>query len=333
MIGIIDCRPRKNEQNWTSTNTEWLEFLDRPLLQHAIEQMVQMGVKHCVVISEDPAVTLERCGAGERWGCALSAIPASGVDGFLSLLSADSVFIGRADCIPRLRQHDAFAHAPVQLVFHRTKQKAMFTGWGRVSREVLQERQFSTGGADSLVKAHGKDLGWLLEFVSVCIRTDSPEMFLQSQQLVLEGLFPELIFYANEVQPGVWAARGAVIHPSAQIEGKVFVGAFARVSHNVKIAGHVVLGHNTAVGSHASLTDVAVQPGTYIGRKATVRHSVVFANAAASSAHPAPIRVSDPRLLTRTDMSLRQFGKLMWSCLWSGASPAAPQPVMVRNGQ
>jgi hypothetical protein len=293
MLGLIDCRPQGArlsgsstaiKPGWGALAPEMLEFFDRPLLQHAVEQMVVAGVTHCVLITADTSTITERWAAGERWGCTFSAIKPQAVTAFLmeqlakpaGRPSHHRILVGRADCIPLLPRLAATTHkAATQLIFSERKDEGLrlrqFTGWALTDPHRLLQYCFPTQGAEGLLSIPRAEA---LQ-VALCLRAQTPGQFLRSQELILDAFLSSALVTGTEIKPGVWAAHSATLHPSAQVSGKIYLGENVRIGKAVTLHGPLVVCRNSVVDMNADLEDVSVQPGVYVG-KGTQRHGLIL---------------------------------------------------------
>jgi hypothetical protein len=276
MIGLIDCRS-KGAGAWGTLTSEMLEFFDRPLLQHAIDQMMVAGVTHCILITANAALL------NDRWGCTLSAIEPHAVTNFLMEQlakpavrpSSRRILIGRVDCIPLLRLATIPLSAGTQLLFSERQTEGIrtrqFTGWALTDPNRLLQYCFPTQGADGLLEAPRSEAIQ----AAVCIRSQTPGQFLRSQEFVLESFQSSALLSAKEIRPGIFAAPTATLHASATATGPIYLADNVRIGQSVTLRGPVVVCRNSVVDMNADIEDVSVQPGVYVG-KGVQRQGLLF---------------------------------------------------------
>jgi hypothetical protein len=277
MIGLIDCRSQGAGAGWGNLTPELLEFFDRPLLQHAIDQMIVAGVTRCVLITANPTLL------NDRWGCNLSVIHPQAVTGFLMEQmakpavrpSSRRILVGRIDCIPLLRLASIPLSTGTQLLFSERQDEGIrtrhFTGWALTDPSRLLQYCFPTQGAEGLLTVPRSDAIQ----AAICIRSQTPGQFLRSQQQILESFQPTGLAPATEIQPGIYAARMATLHPSANVTGPLYLAENVRIGQSVTLRGPLVVCRNSVVDMNADLEDVCVQPGVYVGKGAQ-RHGLIF---------------------------------------------------------
>ncbi len=313
MIGVMDCRPQHLGQNWAGVPSELLEFFDRPLLQHAVEQMIQNGVTHCTFITEDASVVMKHWGSGERWGCTFSAVAPGDVPDFLFGLSNVPLLVGVGNCIPSIGAVKPPDSAlKTQLFFasvERDRVKArLFTGWAITTPQSLIEQRFATVGAFGLLDAaEATDID-----VLSCIHSGTPSDFLASQTACLDALETDMIFHGTELQPGLWVARNVFVEPGVNTSGKVYLGENVRVAKGVTLAGPLVICRDSVIDTEASITECSVQPHTYVGRNMQLQQDIVLPGTIVHAKSGARTEIDDPRQLASTSLTLWNYLKSLF---------------------
>lgn len=69
---------------------------------------------------------------------------------------------------------------------------------------------------------------------------------------------------AREIRPGVWAAPGVRVHPSAVLRGKILLGEGTRVEAGARLTGYVCAGPETSIGEGARVADSVLHGGVRI---------------------------------------------------------------------
>ena len=102
--------------------------------------------------------------------------------------------------------------------------------------------------------------------VAQIIRTDSFESIFESYCRVVAGEFASQLFiHGREQSPGQRICRNVRVHPSAQIEGSVFLGDNVRISKNAIIGPNAFIGDDCVIDRNATIRNSVILPGTYIG--------------------------------------------------------------------
>jgi carbonic anhydrase/acetyltransferase-like protein (isoleucine patch superfamily) len=319
MIGLIDCRSRTSRYNWAGVPPSTLEFFDRPVLQHAVEQMFRGGVTHCVLITEDASGMMQRWRNGEDWGCTISAIPPHAITIFLAGLKDEALLVGRADCVPDVVDVIAnhVAEGPTSLIFHEPLHEeaasCLFTGWAVTYPRTLLENCFATHGTDGLLKASDVHRAKVV----TCIRTDSPDALLQSQAAVLALPPSQVTFHGAKRVDRVWTGRRVNLHPSVKISGSVFIGENVRIARGATIIGPVAICRDSVIEADSVVAAACVQPGMYVGRGTHLQHVVVVPGSILRARHGRVVKVTDPRVLVRAEMGMWRYLTLWSRTLWS----------------
>jgi serine acetyltransferase len=311
MIGLIDCRSQGHGQPWAGIQHEMLEFFDRPLLQHAVEQMVQAGVTHCVLITEDTSAVMRRWGTGERWGCTFSAIPPAAITSLLIGLGSNNLMVGRGDCIPCVQGASLQMESvgQTQLVFREIQAGALkeraFMGWAITQPQVLLEQCFATFGPEGLLAVRNTKA----IHIHLCMTSDSPKAFLRSQELVLDASESTPFFHGMQIRPNVWAARNVIMHARTRTIGKVYLGENVRIGPNVTLVGPVVVCRDSAIDTNSILADACIQPGIYVGRGMALQHNIVLLDSIIGTGQGIATHVEDRTKLAGTAMGAWQYLK------------------------
>ena len=101
--------------------------------------------------------------------------------------------------------------------------------------------------------------------------------YMTAHRAVLDGEV-QLEIEGFEVQPGVWLAEGAELHPDVEVRGPLYVGENTRVEGGVSLRDHTVLGRGVAVRAGSFLQRAIVGDHVYIGPSCSLRGCIVGKN-------------------------------------------------------
>lgn len=262
------------------------QLMDRPFLQHVVEQLVKRGVDQVTVVlpaGETAATAL--LGDGTRWGVTIQRRYSQGEPEYRDLAAscpADSpelVLIGPADnlvFLPDLRESDV----QPALFFASEGAVSRWSGWA-----LLPERE-----AAAFVGNLSEENGWrdaarasgitfqktFLDHAS--LSAASPRDLLLANRAVMEGGWPGLYFYGKEQQSGVWIGRGAKVHRSATLRAPCFIGENAWISANCTVGPQSVVASDSVVAEGTAVVRSVVTEGTYLGSGLDVSDCLVEAN-------------------------------------------------------
>jgi mannose-1-phosphate guanylyltransferase len=79
----------------------------------------------------------------------------------------------------------------------------------------------------------------------------------------------------EQLTEGLWVERGARIHPTVAIEGRVVVSRDAVIGRGVTLIGDVTLGSDCWVRSGATIKRSTLLPGSYVGEDAYLEGCIV----------------------------------------------------------
>lgn len=108
-----------------------------------------------------------------------------------------------------------------------------------------------------------------------------------------------LLLHASERSPGVWVARGGVIHAHADVTPPVLVGAGAIIRSGAHVGPRVFLGERAVVERDAVLSDAIIAAETIVGEKLVARDAYVTPSGVCNAERGGVFqRVEDPLILT-----------------------------------
>jgi NDP-sugar pyrophosphorylase family protein len=140
----------------------------------------------------------------------------------------------------------------------------------------------------------------------------------------------------EEVRPGVWIERGAVIERGARVLAPAFVGAFARIRTHVVVTRCTSVEHHAHVDCGTVLENSSVLPYCFVGAGLDVAHSVVGFQALANLRRDATVEIVDPKLIGYARVAPAQrfwnaakelvtyVPKQMWEGLFGKSQPQQP---------
>lgn len=284
-------------------------LVDRPVVQHIIEQLAGEGVRQLDVLA-DPAIddmdALRRfvCD-NDRWGI------------HVRWLTGERPH----DCEPlrtlEIKERLALVFADA-LMFHSFADPSLHEGvvarltcdaatpWAVVDGDVLE---LLPQGCD----LHGlcqwlEDLEEIEVRAAVGLPVSSSRQLLESQRRLLTrsttpmGEFdsaagPHLI--GRELQTGVRFCRNVRIHPAAQLDAPVFIGDNTRIGKGVHLGPNTVIGPNCLIDHHARLENCLIMEGTYIGPWVEIYDSLVRRNSVTNVRIGARVEIDDPLICGR----------------------------------
>ncbi len=100
------------------------------------------------------------------------------------------------------------------------------------------------------------------------------EAYLRAHADVLDGKVSAEIT-GFELGNGIWLGEGAVVDPSANVDGPVVIGDNCRVEAGARLSGYTVLGSDVVVKSDAFLERSICHDHVYVGRSARLRGATI----------------------------------------------------------
>jgi carbonic anhydrase/acetyltransferase-like protein (isoleucine patch superfamily) len=264
------------------------QLLDRPFIQHVVEQLVTRGVSRIeLLIGLRHKAAARLLGDGTRWGIPIACRPldrAATKEDFIAIADGDeaATLCGDAGYLPSLPvlEKDGETLASPALFFHDEGTEIAWTGWAVLpEREVAAFAAKVAGGEDWRTAITPSLLEVKKEILKgASIAAASAQQVLDSNRTALEGGYPGLYHDGVEKEPGVWVARGAKIAPTAVVEGPCYIGEEAWIGENCTIGPFAVIGRECVVERGTSVRRSVLSEATYLGPELEVADSSVVQN-------------------------------------------------------
>ena len=302
--------------------------IDRPLLQHAVEQLSHAGISQIeVVIGFAPEAVHALLGDGRRWGCDIRYHLAQCDDEPVKAIQramgdAPLAVLARADHFIELESHD-LATGAATVYASAIDGDLQWAGWA-----ILSSRQVASLPCGVPLPALGEHLLALadrdvrLRAVPRVLRVTSLPEWIDAQAVALAGKMPALRISGRLMAAGVRVGRGARIHRTVTIAAPVFIGADARIEAGAVIGPSAIIGAGAIVDRDSCVANAMVMPRTYVGAGLELREAVASPSAVASARYASVATVTDAMLLGAVktgdlrgniaDAAIRGAALLMW---------------------
>jgi len=277
---------------WVSDSKTRLmtQIMDRPYVQHLLEQLVNRHIGSVLFYLDSPEARLrELLGDGTRWGIEVKIIEAGSVP-VSDLCDANEeglALFGDAawlPALPHIEQEEQRICWP-SLFFHDRNLTSQWTGWAMVPENLLGE--FASrilSGVDWRTAASELSLSLHKLFLEdISLSASGAAQTLESNRMALKGLFPGLSFHGVEREAGIRVGRGAKIPSTAKLEAPVFIGENAWIGEGCQIGPDAVIGQNCVIEKGTSVCRSVVAAGTFLGHELEVNDSVVEHNKIANT--------------------------------------------------
>lgn len=277
-----------------------LPLVDRPMVQHVVEQLVDAGYTSFHLLCDDSRPAVERAlGDGSRWGARFAywhAFDSSAPTLLPRFLDSGSALFAAAATMP-LDERALTADDGKQVLFMNGTMPH-WTGWSRLSRQAVAECTASLQSmtAPEPAMPPGAFAAIVVERV-LDVRT--PRAMLSSQALLLQGAVPNLELTGRQPERGVWIGRGASVHPSARLIAPVHVGSRARIGAQTEIGPFVVVGEGSLVDRGTVVRRASIAAGNYVGPDLDVDSSIAVGRMLIDTRLGVAVEVADRFLMDR----------------------------------
>jgi len=310
---IVAGRSPALQQLSSTIPASLLPCIDRPVLQHIVEFLVDQGIDHFdFVLNEAPERVEKLLGDGQRWGSEFTFhLVQNAGQPYLPLkliqvpgVQPEPILLVHADRLPMLSDRTTLAQeaAENRLYYWRTKDESpeaeAWSGWAWIDSQTASgipanatEHELEQHLCNMAVRRHSSTLRNLLDF-----RTFDSTM--QAQRSMLTNSDANFHLGAREVESGTWIARNVVIHPTAHLTPPLFIGENSRIGAGAKIGPNAVVGHDSIVDKRTRVVDSAVYPGSYCGEGLELDHVIVDRNRLFDGRLGAVVNVTDSFILS-----------------------------------
>jgi NDP-sugar pyrophosphorylase family protein len=101
----------------------------------------------------------------------------------------------------------------------------------------------------------------------------------------------------SEIQPGVWVAPSARLHPRVRVVSPAYIGAHTRLRSGVVITRCTNVEHHCEVDRGSVVENASILPHTYLGSALDIAHSIVSRNTMVDVRRPVEVEIGDRSLL------------------------------------
>ncbi len=274
-----------------------LPVLNRPLVEHTIEDLAAAGVNEIFLVISDQAHKIEQTlGSGQRWGLSIRYLLSRGeespdqiVSRFASLLTPPFLALRgdvyRSDtCIGLLAEAAETERKPLRAkIDGQDARMALVNRWP-CTIDFLGWKVPPNPGAAAVTLIQG---GF------------SP----MQQAAELHAVNLQQLEYVSETPTGgmlasddLLRAPHASIDSRSLINGRALVGQHAYIHPSARLLGNCVIGADCHVDRNAELVNSVVLPGTYIGEGLRVENAIVGPGQLIRIDRHAAVVINDPQL-------------------------------------
>jgi hypothetical protein len=321
--------------NPESTTGVFAPLVDRPFLQHVVEAIIGQGIRQIyILLRKEDHLTMSVLGDGTRWGARFQYHRASDNESIYDALQQvpltnpdEHILLAHSDRLPLLSPQNVTG---TTTLFCWKRETLCWTGWGviRAADMLLVPNDIQEQGLFAYLKKSGTDV--------VCTEGVRPltnrsyDDLLESNRRVLSKEFPGLVLGGKEVQPGVWLARNARVHPTARLAAPAFLGENCRIGALAQVGPAVSIGKDCTIERETRVADSVVYRGSYVGPQLALKGVVVDRSRLISTGCDAEIEEVDELLLGSVfGLSIRSAICRACRCLGAAAALVIMLPCLL----
>lgn len=253
-----------------------LHVVDRTVVQHCLERIVTLGVKHIHLLVEKETAKIESVlGDGSRWGCTIeyhlvsdSLKPFQTLHG-IGIAPTQPLLVA---CGDHVLNPSGFAgmSLPSILLGDSSINRAAWLYATLPQLLEVSEKLNTHLWSDCL-----QNLGWSkMRVVGAVLDCSTGLNLLQAQSAVLSGEFPAQ-HTGVEVQPGIWVSRNVILHPSVKLHAPVYIGEDCYIEKDVVLGPNISIGRSCRIGSNTVVENSAIEPGTWAGEMLMLKNLLI----------------------------------------------------------
>lgn len=275
------------------TPNQLLPIVNKPVVEHIIELLVQHNIKDIVLVLEHmPYETEQYFKNGERWGVNLSYSIEQKNKGLKSTLER----IGTNFTEPFLCIYDnSITNLNLSdFVKFSNKSKADLTVLKRHDQDDVDYNSYpfimTPNMLSLLINSKGltNNITRLLiskpetEFISNVYDTtynigiiSSLDDYLKINREILNGKFNGIIIPGKQQEPGIWIGRHTRIDEQAKLTPPVIVGNYCNIGAGTEIINGTIIGNNVLVEKNSFMDKSIIFSDSYIGSQTEIKESIV----------------------------------------------------------
>jgi len=299
-----------------------LPLMDRPFIQHVLEQLVLQGFKSFdIVLCNYPESYKSLLGDGSRWGasCRYHLVKDSEKPyrpfQFLNLPENSPILLVHTNrlVISNVAQHFSQEDDSVPILYEYlsdTENSFFWTGWGWIPASCRQNIPIDVDetGLYQFLTAHANGECRRIP-VSKPLNVLSYAALLEGHRAVLSKEVGSLLMTGKEIEPGIWLSRNVRLHPHSILIPPVYIGKNCSLSKGVRIGPYVTVGSDCVIDEKTTLKNSIVFKGSYIGESLEISGSLVNRNLLVNVRLGSEIIVREDFIIGRMS---RSFGPRWW---------------------
>lgn len=279
-------------------------LLGKNPLIYAVETLVACGIRRIICLGwDDPVGSQNKLGDGLRWGCQIEWHSLSGphqiFDRLVDVVPAANPFLlANTSCLMLPSLEIEQPATGTVFVPHLSDSPSTATeawAWAWIDRSLCRDLAACTRWPQ-----------WGVALKGVCSQQQAVRSLdlseggalLRAIEPMLKGRFP-VVIEGSEIEPGAFLSRNVVIHPTAQIQAPLYIGADVVLGPNSRVGPGVAIGKRSYVGPDCEIAQAQLGPDSWLGASLDIKNAVVWRGLIWSERHQARMPIVDAGLLSQ----------------------------------
>jgi lipopolysaccharide/colanic/teichoic acid biosynthesis glycosyltransferase/carbonic anhydrase/acetyltransferase-like protein (isoleucine patch superfamily) len=311
-----------------------LPLMDRPFIQHVLEQLVLQGFKlFDIVLCNYPESYKSLLMDGSRWGasCRYHLVkdpekPYRPLQ-LLNLPENDPILLVHTNrlVLTNVARHFRPEGGLFPILYEYipdTESSSFWTGWGWIPFLCRQNIPNHADETDlyRFLTAYGNGQCQRIP-VSKPMNVLSHAALLDGHRAVLSKEVSSLLLTGKEIEPGIWLSRNIRLHPHARLIPPVYIGKNCSISKGVHIGPYVTVGSDCVIDQKTTIANSIVFKGSYVGEALEISNSLVNKNLLVNVRLGSEIVVREDFIIGRMS---RSFGPRWWRTILTRSAAIVP---------
>ncbi|MDA3800197.1 MAG: NDP-sugar synthase [Kiritimatiellae bacterium] len=289
-----------------NVSAEMLPLLDRPFLQHVVENLIAKGVTSIdFVINEHAHAVEELFATGQRWGsefkyhlCKEPEKPFELVKNIFKVNEGGCLLVyGNRLAFSSIASADIFSDANFLVSVWQDGEKEVFGGFAMIPSEFCSDLDVNMSLSDFENLLLEKASSSQKIFVDEPMVLDTYTSYLKCASMAMTSENGKLIVSGKVKDESIWISRNVILHPTTKLIPPVYLGKDCRVSGKCVLGPNVVISDGTIIDEKTSIKNSIVLEKSYVGEGLELENVIINKSLLVNAKHNSVLNIPDPYIL------------------------------------
>ena len=289
-----------------NVSAEMLPLLDRPFLQHVVENLIAKGVTSVdFVINEHAHAVEELFATGQRWGsefkyhlCKEPNRPFELVKNIFKLNEGSSLLVyGNRLAFSSIDSADDFSEDNFSVSVWQDGDKEVFGGFTMIPLGFCSDLDINISLNDFETLLLEKATSLQKIFVDEPMVLDTYANYLKCTSMAMTSENDKLMVSGKVKDESIWISRNVILHPTSKLIQPVYLGKNCRVSAKCVLGPGVVISDGTIIDEKTSIKNSIVLEKSYVGEGLELDNVIIDKSLLVNAKHNSVLNIPDPYIL------------------------------------